>query len=109
MGLRTEGQAIAHISPVIGSQTRGESRADGNRHRRKLDLWPQDPPDTSANYGATSTNCGAQQLVQLTARVGWQKAVVALAKKNARILWSVLSKGKVFDPNYVSIKPGAEA
>jgi transposase len=26
-------------------------------------------------------------LVQLTARVGWQKACVAMANKNARILW----------------------
>lgn len=45
-------------------------------------------------------------LVQLKERVGWQKAVVALANKNARIVWAVLAKGKVFDPNHVSIKPG---
>lgn len=44
-------------------------------------------------------------LVQLTARVGWQKAVVAMANKNARILWAVLAKGQHFDPDYVS-KPG---
>lgn len=44
-------------------------------------------------------------LVQLTARVGWQKAVVAMANKNARILWAVLAKGQRFDPDYVS-KPG---
>jgi transposase len=48
----------------------------------------------------------SQWLVQLLARVGWQKAVVALANKNARILWAVLAKGRVFDPNHVSIKPG---
>jgi len=46
-------------------------------------------------------------LVQLLARVGWQKAVVALANKNARILWAVLANGRSFDPNHVSIKPGA--
>ena len=46
-------------------------------------------------------------LVQLVERVGWQKAAVALANKNARILWAVLSKGKVFDANYDSIMPGA--
>ena len=49
----------------------------------------------------------SQWLVQLLARVGWQKAVVALANKNARILWAVLAKGRSFDPNHVSIKPGA--
>jgi len=48
-------------------------------------------------------------LVQLRERVGWQKAVVALANKNARILWAVLAKGRTFDPNHVSVKPGEVA
>jgi transposase len=51
----------------------------------------------------------SQWLVQLTARVGWQKAVVALANKNARILWAVLAKGRRFDPNHVSVKPQGPA
>ena len=51
----------------------------------------------------------SQWLVQLTARVGWQKAVVALANKNARILWAVLAKGRRFDPDHVSVKPEAPA
>jgi transposase len=46
----------------------------------------------------------SQWLVQLVARVGWQKAVVALANKNARILWAVLVKGRRFDANHVSGK-----
>jgi hypothetical protein len=40
-------------------------------------------------------------------RAGWQKAVVALANKNARILWAVMTKGDAFDARHVSIKPGA--
>lgn len=44
-------------------------------------------------------------LVQLRARVGWQKAVVALANKNARILWTVLTRDGVFDPNHVPPVP----
>ncbi|MDY0748752.1 IS110 family transposase [Paucibacter sp. R3-3] len=32
--------------------------------------------------------------VQLHARVGWSKAIVAIANKNARILWGVLSEGR---------------
>jgi len=48
----------------------------------------------------------SQWLVQLLARVGWQKAAVALANKNARILWAVLARGRPFDPNHASIKPG---
>ena len=51
----------------------------------------------------------SQWLVQLTARVGWQKAVVAMANKNARILWAVLVKGRRFDANHVSVKPDGSA
>lgn len=51
----------------------------------------------------------SQWLVQLTARVGWQKAVVAMANKNARILWAVLAKGRRFDPDHVSVKPPGPA
>ena len=40
-------------------------------------------------------------------RVGWQKAAVALANKNARILWAVVTKGEAFNPRHVSVKPGA--
>ena len=42
----------------------------------------------------------------LRERAGWQKAVVALANKNARILWAVMTKGEAFDARHVSIKPG---
>lgn len=44
-------------------------------------------------------------LVQLAARVGWQQAVVAMANKNARILWAVLAKRRRFDADHVSVKP----
>jgi transposase len=33
-------------------------------------------------------------------------AVVALANKNARILWAVMTKGVAFDKHHVSVKPG---
>ena len=47
-------------------------------------------------------------LVQLTARVGWQKACVAMANKNARILWSVMTREQGFDAHHVSVKPQAK-
>ena len=47
-------------------------------------------------------------LVQLTARVGWQKACVAMANKNARILWAVMTREQGFDPQHVSAKPQAK-
>jgi len=46
----------------------------------------------------------SQWVEQLTARVGWQKAVVALANKNARILWAVLARGARYDANHVPIR-----
>jgi len=42
---------------------------------------------------------------ELSERVGWQKAAVALAAKNARILWAMFTRGQPFVPNHVSIKP----
>ena len=46
---------------------------------------------------------------QLKEKSGWQKAVVALANKNARILWAVMTKGVAFDARHVSVKPGVVA
>jgi len=42
----------------------------------------------------------------LREKYGWQKAAVALANKNARILWAVMTKGQAFDARHVSVKPG---
>ena len=47
-------------------------------------------------------------LVQVTARVGWQKACVAMANKNARILWAVMTREDGFDSKHVSVKPHAK-
>jgi len=42
---------------------------------------------------------------KLREKAGWQKATVALANKNARILWAVMTKGNSFDARHVSVKP----
>ena len=44
-------------------------------------------------------------LVQLKDRVGWQKACVAMANKNTRILWAVMTREQGFDAQHVSVKP----
>jgi transposase len=49
----------------------------------------------------------SQWAVALRQRVGWQKAAVALANKNARILWAVMTKGEAFDAHHLSVKPNA--
>lgn len=46
-------------------------------------------------------------VLALRERSGWQVAAVALANKNARILWALMTKGDRFDANHVSVKPGA--
>ena len=48
-------------------------------------------------------------LEQLVARVGWQKACVAMSDKNARILWAVMTREQGFDAHPVSAKPQAKA
>ena len=45
-------------------------------------------------------------LCTLRERSGWQIAAVALANKNARILWALMTKGEAFDANHLSVKPG---
>jgi transposase len=44
-------------------------------------------------------------LGQLKERVGWQKACVAMANKNSRILWAVMTRDKPYDPRHVSLEP----
>jgi transposase len=46
-------------------------------------------------------------LCKLRERSGWQIAAVALANKNARILWAIMTKGEAFDANHRSVKPAA--
>lgn len=46
---------------------------------------------------------------QLREKSGWQKTVMALANKNARILWAVFTRGKAFDAHHVSVKLGMAA
>ena len=47
-------------------------------------------------------------LYQLREKSGWQKAAVAMANKNARILWVMMTKGRSFDPHHVSVKPASQ-
>ena len=37
-------------------------------------------------------------MVQLNARVGYHKTLVAIANKHARIIWAMLAKGEAYDP-----------
>ena len=50
----------------------------------------------------------SQWVLRLRERAGWQKAAVALANKNARILWAVLTGNRRFHPHHVSVYPGTD-
>lgn len=57
------------------------------------------------NTAHTRTDPMSRWALALKERSGWQKAVVALTNKNARIVRALLAKGRVLDPNHVSVKP----
>jgi transposase len=43
-------------------------------------------------------------ILQLQQRAGWQKTLVAVANKNARVIWAVLVRGRPFDPHYIGAR-----
>jgi transposase len=45
----------------------------------------------------------SQWVLGLNARLGWRKTLVALANKNARIIWALLTTGQAFDSNHISV------
>jgi transposase len=57
------------------------------------------------NTAHTRSDPISRWVLALKQRSGWQRAVVALANKNARILWAVMTRGERFDANHVSAKP----
>jgi transposase len=62
---------------------------------------------SAVNTAAKRSDRLSQWLVQLKARVGWQKAAVALANKNARILWCMMTRDTTFDTSHVPQMPVA--
>ena len=48
------------------------------------------------NTAATKSDATSRWALQLAARVGYWKAVVAIAAKNARLCWAVLQRGESF-------------
>ena len=57
------------------------------------------------NTAHTRSDPISRWALALKERAGWQKAVVALANKNARILWAVMTRGERFDRHHISVKP----
>ena len=49
----------------------------------------------------------SQWAISLRQRAGWQKAVVALANKNARILWALMTHQRSYEATHISSRPSA--
>ena len=47
----------------------------------------------------------SQWVIALKQRSGWQKAAVALANKNARILWALMTHERTYDAGHASERP----
>jgi transposase len=61
-------------------------------------------------HAAGRTDRTSRWVQALRERAGWQRALVALAHKNARILWALLTSGELYQADHVSRMPGqAEA
>lgn len=105
-------RSIHAVRPVAGAG------AQPKRHRRPSQ--PGSIPRRGDHYLRTLLVQGAKSVVNtantrtdpisrwalaLKERSGWQKAVVALANKNARILRAVMTREQRFDRNHVNTKP----
>jgi transposase len=88
-----------------GKTSLGRFTKRGDDHLRTLLIQGAKSAVMSAGKRDDATS---KWLVQLTARVGWQKACVAMANKNARILWAVMTREQGFDAQHVSVKPRAK-
>jgi transposase len=56
---------------------------------------------------ARRSDAVSRWIVQLHHRVGWQKTLVAVANKNARIIWAVLVRGRPYDAHYAGAHPAS--
>jgi transposase len=93
---------------LVPNSDRRAARATWHDHETRRRV-----PSHAARRGAKSVVNSAHTrsdpiscwVLVLKLRSGWQKAVVALANKNARILWAMMTKGDRFDRRHVSEKP----
>lgn len=88
-----------------GKTSLGRITKRGDEYLRTLLIQGAKSAVMSAHKRADPTSLW---LVQLRQRIGWQKACVAMANKNARILWAVMTREQQYDPRHVSVKPQAK-
>jgi transposase len=90
-----------------GGKTRlGRITKQGNEYLRTL-LW-QGARSATTTAGRRHDRL-SRWIVQLQARLGWYRTLVAVANKHARILWAILAKGERSNPSYAPSRPGGGA
>ena len=88
-----------------GKASLGRITKRGDNYLRTLMIQGAKSAVMSVHKRDDPTSRWLQALVQ---RVGWQKACVAMANKNARILWAVMTREHGFDAQHVSVMPQAK-
>ena len=87
-----------------GKTSLGGITKRGNTYLRTLLVQGAKAAVLTGKHNDDPISKWAQSLRQ---RCGWQKAVVALANKNARILWAVMTREKRYDAHHVSVPSSA--
>ena len=88
-----------------GKSSLGSITKRGSNYLRTLLIQGAKAVVLTGKYNEDPISQWAQRLRE---RCGWQKAVVALANKNAQILWAVMTRDKRYDACHVSV-PAAGA
>lgn len=88
-----------------GKPSLGRITKRGNEYLRTLLIQGAKSAVLSAHKRVDPISKWIQQLL---ARMGWQKACVALANKNARILWAMMTRDHAYDASHVPVKPSAK-
>jgi transposase len=96
---------------VVARQHSSGGKAQLGRITRRGDSYLRSPADPGREVGGAH---GAQTLRSdqpLGARAARALELAdrggGAGQQNARILWAVMIKGRRFDPNHISVKPGA--
>ena len=87
-----------------GKTTLGGITKHGDMYVRMLLIQGARPAVVTAHRRDDPVSKWAHRLRE---KSGWQKTVVAMANKNARILWAIFTSGKPFDAHHISTHPAS--
>ncbi len=99
------------VVATVGNATdfkNGRQVHAGPNHQTRRSI-PENPSRARRTYSAherhQSTRKNQPVVTQLIARRGFNKACIAMAAKNARIIWAVLARGQAYRPDHMVTMP----